>query len=44
MGEELAFNAGDTEDMVSIPGQEDALEKETESYPVVSDSFRLHGL
>ena len=29
MGEELAFNAGDTEDMVSIPGQEDALEKET---------------
>ena len=29
MGEELAFNAVDTEDMVSIPGQEDALEKET---------------
>ena len=29
MGEELAFNAGDTEDVVSIPGQEDALEKET---------------
>ena len=29
MGEELAFNAGDREDMVSIPGQEDDLEKET---------------